>query len=267
MTTEKPKPVFSLITVTLNNLEGLKRTYESVAKQTRQNFEWIVIDGASTDGTVEYLIELQKKHEYLLYSSEEDDGIYHAMNDGIKASTGDYLLFLNAGDQLANPKILEKIEPYATKEPDFIYGDSLETSSTKKGKSFYKQAKRYKDMPWGMITHHQAMLYRRKLIRDYKLWYRQVYSIAADYDFTLRFLQNAKKITAISAPICIFESGGISQKKAFEGRRQQFIIRENLRLVPQGKNVGIFLAQSAVWYFRSLLPSLYERLKSGKSMI
>ena len=260
--TDNKKPVFSLITVTLNNLEGLKKTYESVSTQTSHNFEWIVIDGASTDGTLDFLIDLQKKHDYLLYSSEEDEGIYQAMNEGIKVAKGEYLLFLNAGDKLASPEILEKLQPFSEKNPDFIYGDSLETSQNDVNKTFYKPARRYKNMPWGMITHHQAMLYSRKTIRDHKLLYRQIYSISSDYDFTLRFLNNAKKITAIPAPICVFEPGGVSQKQAFEGRRQQFIIRENLRIVSQGENVGIFLAQSLVWYFRSLLPGLYEMLKS-----
>ncbi|MDH5723505.1 MAG: glycosyltransferase [Alphaproteobacteria bacterium] len=264
MTTDNKKPVFSLITVTLNNLEGLKKTYESIDEQTSHNFEWIVIDGASTDGTSDFLIELQKKHDYLLYSSEEDEGIYQAMNDGIKAAKGQYLLFLNAGDKLASPKVLEKLQPLANKNPDFIYGDSLEISRKDTNKTFYKPARRYKNMPWGMITHHQSMLYSRKVIRDHKLLYRQIYSISSDYDFTLRFLNNAKKITAIPAPICIFEPGGISQKHAFEGRRQQFIIRENLRLVSQAENVGIFLVQSLVWHFRSLFPALYEMIKSTK---
>lgn len=264
MTAQTKKPVFSLITVTLDNLEGLKKTYESVAAQTSQDFEWIVIDGASKDGTLEFLMELQGKHDYLLYSSEEDGGIYQAMNEGLKFAKGHYLLFLNAGDQLASPEILKKIKPFTEKKPDFIYGDSLETSRNDENKTFYKAAKRYKDMPWGMITHHQAMLYSRKTVRDHKLQYRQIYPIASDYDFTLRFLQNAKKITAIPAPICIFEPGGVSQKAAFEGRRQQFIIRENLKLISQGQNVVIFLVQSLVWYFRSLFPALYEMMKSSK---
>ncbi len=92
------KPLISIITVNLNDLEGLKRTMTSVFEQTWQEFEYIVIDGGSTDGSKEYLETHRDKIDF--WVSEKDSGIYNAMNKGIKVATGEYFLFLNSGDIL-----------------------------------------------------------------------------------------------------------------------------------------------------------------------
>lgn len=98
----------SIITVNYNNLEGLKRTVESVISQTWQDFEYIVIDGGSTDGSAEYLESQRAKINYWI--SESDSGIYNAMNKGIKVATGEYLLFLNSGDHFNEFASLYKVQ-------------------------------------------------------------------------------------------------------------------------------------------------------------
>jgi len=96
----------SIITINYNNLEGLKRTLESVVNQTWSEFEYIVIDGYSTDGSVKYLENQESKIDYWI--SEPDSGIYNAMNKGIKVANGEYLLFLNSGDLLFHNSVLEE---------------------------------------------------------------------------------------------------------------------------------------------------------------
>lgn len=96
----------TIITINYNNLEGLKRTVESVVNQTWQEFEYIIIDGGSSDGSAEY-IESQKEH-FDYWVSEPDKGIYNAMNKGIVKATGEYLLFLNSGDHLYSDRVLEQ---------------------------------------------------------------------------------------------------------------------------------------------------------------
>ncbi len=111
-------PKLSIITINYNNLEGLKRTVESVVNQTWQEFEYIVIDGGSTDGSTVY-IESQSEHiDY--WVSEPDKGIYNAMNKGIAKATGEYLLFLNSGDYLNDAMVLEK-NHHHLKEKEIIY--------------------------------------------------------------------------------------------------------------------------------------------------
>jgi len=100
----KKKPLISIITVNLNNLEGLKKTMASVVNQTWKEFEYIVIDGGSKDRTKEYLESQTNNIDYWI--SEKDSGIYNAMNKGIKVATGEYLLFLNSGDALFSNEIL-----------------------------------------------------------------------------------------------------------------------------------------------------------------
>jgi len=263
---KKHFPVFSIVTITLNNYSGLQKTYKSVEKQTFNDFEWLVIDGGSKDDTLDFLRARRSATRTALnpfrFVSEPDDGIYDAMNKGIKEARGRYILFLNAGDELATPDVLESIHPFTEKKPQMIYGDALEPDSSEKDGYAYKKARRYKDLTWGMITHHQAMLYHRHVIRDQKLHYSMNYDIAADYDFTARFLQKAKRIIYFPKPICIFEQGGISQQQASKGRREQYLIREQLDMVPQPKNLFIMCVQAASWHIKKISPGLYRAIKA-----
>ena len=97
----------SIITINRNNLMGLKRTVESIIGQTWKEFEYIIIDGGSTDGSAEYIADLQDHIAH--WVSEPDKGIYSAMNKGIRKAKGEYLFFLNSGDCLADIRVLEKV--------------------------------------------------------------------------------------------------------------------------------------------------------------
>lgn len=108
----------SIITINYNNLEGLKKTIESIVNQTWQEFEYIVIDGGSSDGSVEYIESQSVQIDY--WVSEPDKGVYNAMNKGIVKATGEYLLFLNSGDHFYDDKVLEIAQNKLT-EKDLIY--------------------------------------------------------------------------------------------------------------------------------------------------
>lgn len=110
----------SIITVNLNNKEGLKRTIESVVNQTYQDLEYIIIDGDSTDGSLDVIHANANRLTY--WVSETDRGIYNAMNKGIHAASGEYLLFLNSGDSLFHNTILEQAFPHLG-EHSFVYGN------------------------------------------------------------------------------------------------------------------------------------------------
>ena len=109
----------SIITVNLNNLEGLKRTYESVVCQTFTDYEWIVIDGGSTDGSREFIEQHQDKFAY--WCSEPDKGIYNAMNKGIVRAKGEYLNFMNSGDCFACEETLAGVFG-RERTADILYG-------------------------------------------------------------------------------------------------------------------------------------------------
>ncbi len=248
--------LFSIITVTRNNLEGLQRTYESLAAQSFQGFEWLVIDGASDDGTQDFLESISAN-----FTSEPDNGIYDAMNKGIDQANGFLLLFLNAGDVLADQNTLKELTAYIEElqtTPDFIYGDALEERLG--SEPAYKPARPYKKAAYGMFTHHQAMFYRRDILDD--LRYDTSYKIAADYKFTLQFLERAKAVIYAPFPLCLFESGGISQQKANPGRAEQFHIRKELNITSPLQNRLISLLQKMVWTARERFPNLYWLIKS-----
>lgn len=226
--------------------------------QTYRNFEWIVVDGGSTDGTAEFLKTLPKAQG----RSEPDKGIYDAMNKGIERSNGDYLLFLNAGDEFATPDVLERLSAAMLQQktpPDFIYGDALEERPN--DVPAYKRARYADKILWGLVTHHQAMLYRRAALGV--LRYDQTYKIAADYKLTLEFLRQNKNALYVPFPICLFESGGVSQRRVVQGRCEQFAIRHETKACSLAFNALIFVAQTASYTLRRFCPALYWLLRQG----
>lgn len=243
--------LFSVVTVTRNNSKGLIATHKSLAAQTCRDFEWIVIDGASSDGTAAWLATTDA-----IWSSEPDRGIYDAMNKGIARARGDYLLFLNAGDRLAAPDTLAQIADRiaaAQQVPAFVYGDSRENQVN--GQPVLKKARPHDRITQGMFTHHQSMLYRRDRLDNIR--YDISYRIAADYKFTAEVLRKRKPVLYCPFSICLFEPNGVSQRRTGDGRGEQFRIRRECRLVPMHKNIMIYGAQSALIALRRVAPGLY----------
>lgn len=111
-----------IITINLNNLKGLQKTVNSVLQQSFKEFDYVVIDGGSNDGSADFIKEQKNHFSYSL--SEPDNGIYQAMNKGIKKANAEYLLFLNSGDYLKDDSILEQVIPYL-KEESIVYGDLI----------------------------------------------------------------------------------------------------------------------------------------------
>lgn len=240
----------SIITISYNNLEGLKKTASSLQAQTHQDFEWIVVDGGSTDKSVDFL-----KMTNADWKSCPDRGIYEAMNRGIDRATRDYMLFLNAGDMLATEDTLAMIDETIARDPNFVYGDSLEQSMD--GKIHEKPAKPYATIGKGLFTHHQAMIYKKNSLR-----YDLNYKISSDYDFTYRYLMDVVAqdlpVHYIPTSLCIFEGGGVSQTSAKLGRIEQYRIRQFHHI--SGAR-STFAKQTLVWNFRQLFPSVFWFLK------
>jgi putative colanic acid biosynthesis glycosyltransferase len=227
----RENPVFSIITVTHNNLPGLQKTDRSLKLQSFRDFEWIVIDSGSADGTEGFLTHSNA-------SSMRRDGCskYDAMNLGLARASGDYVLFLDAGDKLAFANTLARLHNFirsARKAPDFLYGDCLEGET-------YKPARAHTQLRLGLFTPHQAMVYRRRVLNG--LSFDTRYKIAADYDFTARLLQHAKHIDYYPLPVCAFEK---PQQKSRHSRAEQFLIRRRLKIAGPLQNTALYLLQTA----------------------
>lgn len=254
--TSKTPPFFSVITINLNNLSGLEKTYHSLPPPHADLYEWIVIDGASTDGSVDFLKTTNAIWPNTQWVSEKDDGIYDAMNKGAARATGHYYIFMNSGDSFATSQTLTQVQKFLTqKSSAIIYGDSYEASE---GKRHLKKSRAPQNIQWGLFTHHQAIFYQAELFKTEQ--YDTSYKIAADYKFTLNALQSGAECLYIPKPICIFEGGGISQQNVTTGRREQFRARSE-RGTPLPLNMLIYSAQTMQYFLRRLCPPLYWFLK------
>ncbi|HYD31492.1 MAG TPA: glycosyltransferase family 2 protein [Azospirillaceae bacterium] len=257
MTHAASAPLFSIITVVRNDRPGLALTRDSVAGQSLRDLEWIAIDGASTDGSREFLEA--RAHELAAWRSAPDHGPFDAMNRGLAMARGGYLLFLNAGDRFATPDTLAGIAQALrdSADADFVYGDALE--ETADGRRLYKPARSHRHAWYGMFTHHQAMAYRRACVGD--LVYSPRYRIGADYAYTLAALARARSIVRLKEPLCVFAHGGLSQRHAAEGRRDSARIRRDFLGWGLPRRAAITAAQWAAVSIRQAFPSLYERAR------
>ncbi len=203
----------SIITINLNNREGLERTIQSVISQTYTDFEYIIIDGGSTDGSVEVIQALNPSiPQSFTWLSEPDTGIYNAMNKGIKLAKGEYLQFLNSGDWLYSDTVLEEVFALNRTE-DILYGDDA---------LFYNEQKTsFKTYPSTLTGYlfyvgtisHEASFHKSTL---FDKPYNATYKIAADWDFQIQKIIFLNCSTYhIEKPIIYFDMTGISQNPAF----------------------------------------------------
>ncbi len=248
----------SVITVCRNDLPGLAETWQSICLQDSVAFEWWVIDGNSNDGTVAWLTATHRFQGG--WKSAPDNGIYDAMNKGIDSATGDYLLFMNSGDRFAGADtlalLIQAIEGAPT-PPDFIYGDALDCDE--QGKQYYRKASGVSKIRFGMITRHQAMLYRKICVAGEP--YSSRFPLSADYALTASFLmQEGVKILRVDFPVCRFTMGGVHTVQRLKALREDFRIRKEILKESRLRCLVLFGIHWLHYHFRRLLPGLNRRL-------
>lgn len=251
-------PFFSVITITLNNLSGFRETRASIESQSMSDFEWIVIDGASTDGTVSELKSCALPN--FSYISEKDSGIYNAMNKGLARARGCYVIFMNAADCFASTNVLEMIKAriLSTGEaPHIVYGDGIE--QTEDAKRFYKRARPAKRLNYNMHTHHQAMLYSREALDG--LRFDESFRIAGDYDLTCRVYLKQGGSLALDFPVCVFARGGISEKNAYVGRAENWRVQRDVLRHPLPRRLVTRAKYLASAFARTRFQPLYNRVR------
>ena len=211
-------PILSIITICYNEKQ-IERTCKSIVNQTWQDFEWIVVDGGSTDGTLDILNKY--KDRINIFISEPDTGIYNAMNKGIKLATGTYLNFMNGGDAFYDNTVLENAFKDKTYTDDILYSDCC---------GFYNGAKRPFLAPetiepemWLYRTiNHQASFIKKEAFEKYGL-YNENYKIASDFEQFVIFHKNGCSFKYLPITISLFDMEGISNinvSKNIQERRQ-----------------------------------------------
>lgn len=203
-------PALSIITANLNNKSGLENTIKSVIGQTFRNFEYIIIDGGSTDSSTSVIAKYSKNLSKSI--SEPDKGIYNAMNKALHIAKGKYCLFLNSGDYLYSENTLAKVFKKELAE-DIVYGDMIiENISGKKVMGQMPEQITLEHMIKDTLWHPVSFI-KRELFNKFG-YYREDLKIAGDYDFFFRTLIVNKVSTLhISMPVAVFVLDGISSQK------------------------------------------------------
>jgi len=200
------RPLFSVVTVVLNGGESFAQTVSSVIGQTCQDREYLIIDGGSTDQT---LLTIKKWERHITYwSSEVDQGIYHAMNKAIGVLSGEFVLFLNSGDYLHDKEVLERYTHIITEHDDIVAGAVI-YEDISSGKKYYSRPK-LKYFKYRMPVYHQGTFYKSKKLKLNT--FNEEYKIAADYDQFLTLIGIGSKVRVSSEVVSVFRSGGVSHK-------------------------------------------------------
>ena len=216
--------LFSIITVTYNASLWLERTIQSVISQSYPNIEYIIIDGNSTDGTLDLIKKYQSAIAHCV--GEQDRGLYDAMNKGLKLATGDYVWFINAGDTLYSETTVQEIANLLDSEnlPDIIYGET-QIVDTEGNLLSMRRLKAPENLSWksfrmGMLVCHQSFLVKRKIAESYNLQYR----LSADYDWCIRCLKKADTVLNAHLILSRFLEAGLSAANRKESLKERYRI-------------------------------------------
>lgn len=240
------KPVLSVITIVYNNARDIERTMLSVLNQTYGSIEYIVVDGASNDGTLDIIKRYETRLAKLI--SEKDKGIYDAMNKGLALATGDYVIFMNSGDEFYAADTVEKV--FATMpNADIYYGETEMVNDEREslGQRRHKAPAKFtwRSFKYGMSVSHQAIYIRRSLTEPYD----PQYQLSADIDWIIRAAKKAKKIVRVEGYVAKYLVGGMSKARHKQSLLERFdIMKRHYGLIPTLLNHAI-IAFNLGWYW------------------
>jgi glycosyltransferase involved in cell wall biosynthesis len=216
--------------VVYNNAADIERTLLSVINQTYPNIEYIVIDGASTDGTLQIIEKYTNKIAKLI--SEPDKGIYDAMNKGLALATGDYVIFMNSADEFYSAETVANVFA-AAPDADIYYGETemIGANNENLGQRRHKAPENFtwRDFKYGMSISHQAIYIKRSLVKSYD----PKYQLSADIDWILYAAKKAKTIVNVHQYVAKYKVGGMSKHKHRQSLMERFdIMKRYYGLVP-----------------------------------
>lgn len=242
------QPSLSIITVVYNNARDIERTIRSVIGQTYPRIEYLVVDGGSTDGTVDVI----KRYDAQItrWVSEPDKGIYDAMNKGLAMATGDYVLFMNSGDEVYAPDTVARV--FAT-EPgaDIYYGETelFDDKWESLGLRRHHIPERFtwRSFRFGMNVSHQAIYIRRAIAEPYDIQYQ----LSADIDWVIRAAKKANRTANTRMLVAKYLVGGMSKKRHRQSLLERFrIFSKHYGLLPNILNHAVIAFNLATYYLR-----------------
>jgi len=219
MTSRIKYPKLTIVTIVYNAQNYIEQTIKSIVNQTYKNIEYIVVDGESNDRTMEIIKRYEKSIDKII--SEPDRGIYDAMNKSIKLATGDFIWFINAGDEVYDSKTVENIFKNYDNE-DVLYGAMQLINEDGSMASLFTVPKKltYKDFIYGMVVSHQAIIIKKDIVSPYNLEYK----VVSDHDWIISALKRAKKIKNTQMTISKYLLGGFSDKQFYKAWKEKLTI-------------------------------------------
>jgi glycosyltransferase involved in cell wall biosynthesis len=224
------QPILSVITVVYNNVIDIERTILSVLNQTYKEIEYIVVDGKSTDGTLAIIEKYKDRIATLI--SEKDNGIYDAMNKGLAAASGDYVIFMNSADEFYATDTVMNVFT-AADDADIYYGETemIDDQGNSLGQRRHKAPATFtwRSFKYGMSISHQAIYIKRSLVELYD----PQYQLSADIDWILRAAKKAKTIVNVNRYVAKYQVGGMSKLKHRQSLAERFdIMKRHYGLLP-----------------------------------
>ena len=212
----------SIITVVLNDRAGFVKTAQSVVEQDYSRLQWIVIDGGSIDGTSAEIANY--KNRISLWVSEPDRGLYDAMNKGLHMATGDWVIFMNAGDTFAGADAVSRVFANDLTGYGVVYGDVVAGYSTAQ---VLKKAGKPEELVKGMIFCHQAAFVRTSLAREQG--FDLQYPLGADFNMMFGLFSAGCRFKQVNFPVAVIDVSGLSNRKMVQSAREHFVIARKYR--------------------------------------
>ena len=226
----------SIITINRNNAIGLEKTLRSVASQTYREFEYLVIDGASTDNSVEVIKSHESEFTHLRWVSEPDKGIYNAMNKGLRMASGEYVQILNSGDELASTDVVERMLKALDEKgnPEILYGNMIKAFADGRrvrDRGFAGEVPTMYGFIRGTLNHDPV--YIRRSLFDKFGYYREDLPITADWRWYVEAIPFGGVVPRyVDIDVTIFDMNGISETQI--ERREKERDQELQRILPVG---------------------------------
>lgn len=239
----------SIITVVYNNVADIERTIRSVLGQHYSSIEYIIIDGGSTDGTLSVIERYRQQISVII--SEPDKGIYDAMNKGMAEASGEYLLFMNSGDEIFDYNTVSSIFERLP-EADIYYGETemFDQQWHSLGQRRHQAPEKFnwRSFKYGMNISHQAIYVKRSIASPYDLQYKY----SADIDWIIKAAKKADLILNTHRYLAKYLVGGVSKQKHLESLKERFhIFSKYYGLVPNLLNHFWIALKLGVYYIRN----------------
>ena len=219
-------PLFSIITVVLNDPNGIRKTAESIQVQTEYSYEWIVVDGLSVDDTCEVIRKYQVQGRDTLVS-ERDSGVYHAMNKGLNAASGEFVVFLNAGDRLYKSTVLADVKEVISPTIDVIHGDVV-FDTERVGYIVRHSVDSTDGINRRVFASHQSVFIRRLVHLSHQ--FNTDFHYAADYAVFSSLYMSGFHLHYLSEPLSITDinKSSLSVKNRYTMARENYVIDRSI---------------------------------------